>query len=133
MVKQIQQHVAIQNDICSYAHVTLHSCRLVTVICKATSCSNHDKFLCQLTRGSLVAKNRQSILVAIFPICLATSRESRDLTNVPPAQRTLLSSLSTLLCTSGCRAHRHRRWPSNPTALSTQRSLMHAACPSCGG
>jgi len=38
-------------------------------------------------------------------------------------------STSTLLCTSGCRAH--RRWPSNPTALSTQRSLIRAARSSC--
>ena len=41
-------------------------------------------------------------------------------------------STSTLLCTSGCCKYWHHRWPSNPTALSTRRSLFRAARPSSG-
>ena len=61
----------------------LLSCLLLPVVtfCYAANCIT-------VLRGSLVAKNQRSILVAIFPIFLA-----RDLTDVPPAQRPLPPSL----------------------------------------
>ena len=58
-------------------------------------------------RGSLVAKNRRSTLVAISTICLtrftACTADTAVVTVRPP-------STSTLRCTSGCCAHRHRHW-----------------------
>jgi len=107
----------------------LLSCLLLPVVtfCYAANCIT-------VLRGSLVAKNQRSILVAIFPIFLA-----RDLTDVPPAHGLCRRRWWTtqyvhfaLLCTSGCCAH--RRWrPSNPMALSTQHPLIRAARPSYSG
>ena len=84
------------------------------------------------TRGSLLAKNRRSILVAIFTIYLARFNRCSA---CPVASAAIVGralSRSTLLCTSGCRAYRHRRWPSNPMALSTQCPVIRAAAAAIG-
>ena len=63
-------------------------------------------------RGSLVAKNRRSILLAMCTICLA--RFNRF--NLPAVGGLAVRppSMSTLVCTCRCGARRHRRRPSNP-------------------
>jgi len=77
-----------------------------------------------MSRGSLVAKNRRSIIVAISTICLARINRCSACTAA------LLSDhpLCFALCTRW-----HRCWLTNPTAISTQCSLMHATRTSCGG
>jgi len=55
-------------------------------------------------RGSLIAKNRRSILVAIFTICLERFNRCSTCTVASAAVAGRPPSTSTLLCTSGCLA-----------------------------
>ena len=105
---------------------TEKSSRLRLKLCSYTL--NIDSSMCDLTkantsRGSLVAKNRWSILVAIFPICLARFNRCSACTvgqwPLPPswAER----SVGPLRFASLAVTH------TNPIALSTQCPLIRAA------
>jgi len=58
--------------------------------------------MCSAIRWSLVAKNWQSILVAIFRICLAKFNRCSACTAASAVVAGWALSTSTLLCTSGC-------------------------------
>ena len=88
-------------------------------------------YVCEEVRGSLVAKNWRSILVAIFPICLARFNRCSACTAASAAVAGGALSTSTLLCTSGCHAHRHCRWPSGPTWRHYQHNFLWSMPPVC--